>query len=45
MVSMPHIGTEIPADLRERYVPRALDVEDADWHLHRLYDWLPALGA
>lgn len=45
MVSMPHIGTEIPAALRERYVPRALDVEDADWHLQRLYDWLPALGA
>ncbi len=45
MVSMPHVGTEIPDALRERYVPRALGVEDADWHLHRLYDWLPALGA
>lgn len=45
MVSMPHIGTEIPAELHGRYVPRALDVEDADWHLQRLYDWLPALGA
>lgn len=45
MVSMPHLGTEIPADLRERYLPRALGVEDADWHLDRLYDWLPGLGA
>jgi len=45
LVSMPHIGTEIPADLRDRYVPRALDVEDTDWHLPRLYDWLPQMGA
>ncbi|HUR90386.1 MAG TPA: N-formylglutamate deformylase, partial [Ramlibacter sp.] len=45
LVSMPHIGTEIPADLRERLVPRALDVEDTDWHLARLYDWLPQMGA
>ena len=45
LVSMPHVGTEIPGDLRERYVPRALDVEDTDWHLHRLYDFLAPLGA
>jgi N-formylglutamate deformylase len=45
LVSMPHIGTEVPADLRSRYVLRALDVEDTDWHLHRLYDFLPTLGA
>ncbi|MES2633928.1 MAG: N-formylglutamate deformylase [Pseudomonadota bacterium] len=45
LVSMPHIGTEIPADLRADYVPRALDVEDTDWHLARLYDHLEAMGA
>jgi N-formylglutamate deformylase len=45
LVSMPHIGTEIPPELRSCYVPRALDFEDADWHLQRLYDWLPELGA
>jgi N-formylglutamate deformylase len=45
LVSMPHIGTEIPAELQSAYVPRALAVEDTDWHLHRLYDCLPALGA
>ena len=27
LVSMPHVGTEIPMDLRARYVPRALAVE------------------
>jgi N-formylglutamate deformylase len=45
VVSMPHIGTEIPPELHGAYVPRALDVEDADWHLARFYDFLPALGA
>ena len=45
LVSMPHIGTEIPDDLRADYVPRALAVEDTDWHLVRLYNCLPALGA
>jgi N-formylglutamate deformylase len=45
LVSMPHTGTDIPAELREDYVPRALAVEDTDWHLPRLYNGLPALGA
>jgi N-formylglutamate deformylase len=37
LVSVPHAGREIPPGLRERFVPRALDVEDTDWHLDRLY--------
>ena len=45
LVSMPHIGTNIPADLRAQYVPRALQVEDTDWHLARLYNFLGELGA
>jgi N-formylglutamate deformylase len=45
LVSMPHTGTDIPADLAEDYVPRALAVEDSDWHLARVYNRLPALGA
>jgi len=45
LVSMPHIGTHIPEDLRAGCVPRALTVEDTDWHLDRLYNCLPALGA
>lgn len=44
LVSMPHIGTEIPLEMQSSYMPRALDVEDTDWHLHRLYDFLPAMG-
>ena len=44
LVSMPHIGTDVPLELQSSYVPRALAVEDTDWHLARLYDFLPALG-
>lgn len=45
LVSMPHIGTQIPAHLQAAYTARALQVEDTDWHLAQLYDFLPALGA
>lgn len=45
LVSMPHIGTAIPEVLQGDYQPRALAVEDTDWHLDRLYNCLPALGA
>ena len=45
LISMPHIGTEIPADLKQNYVPRALAVEDTDWHLFRLYNFAKTLGA
>lgn len=44
LVSMPHIGTDIPLDLQSCFMPKALDVEDTDWHLARLYNFLPALG-
>ncbi|MDC8786655.1 N-formylglutamate deformylase [Roseateles koreensis] len=46
LISMPHVGTEIPADQHRRYVPRALEVEDTDWHLEQLYaDIADELGA
>ena len=45
LVSIPHMGTEIPPDLQHAYVPRALQVEDADWHLDRLYAFVRELGA
>jgi N-formylglutamate deformylase len=45
LVSMPHLGTGIPPELQGAYVPRALALEDSDWHLDRLYDFLPELGA
>ena len=45
LVSVPHAGTALPPALRERLVPRAAAVEDTDWHLDRLYDFVRELGA
>jgi N-formylglutamate deformylase len=45
LVSVPHAGTRIPDELRDRFVDRALDVEDSDWHLDRLYGFARELGA
>jgi N-formylglutamate deformylase len=44
LVSLPHVGTVIPDDLRARYVERALAVEDTDWHLETLYAFVRDLG-
>ncbi|WP_298926582.1 N-formylglutamate deformylase [uncultured Ramlibacter sp.] len=45
LISLPHAGTEIPDDRRGGYVPRALAVEDTDWHMPRLYDFASEIGA
>ena len=45
VLSLPHVGTEIPDALKPFYVDRALDVEDSDWHLEKLYDFAATLGA
>ena len=45
LLSLPHVGTELPEALRARLVDRALAVEDTDWHLDRLYAFARSLGA
>jgi N-formylglutamate deformylase len=45
LVSLPHCGTTLPDWLQPRLQPRALAVEDTDWHLERLYGFARALGA
>ena len=45
LISMPHVGTHVPASLRPRMTEVALQVPDTDWHLERLYDFADALGA
>jgi N-formylglutamate deformylase len=45
LVSLPHCGEFVPGELRSRYLPRALAVEDTDWHLHRLYAFATGMGA
>ncbi|MEO6363237.1 MAG: N-formylglutamate deformylase [Caldimonas sp.] len=45
LLSLPHVGTEIPPDIGQRLVPRAHAVEDTDWHLAEVYDFARELGA
>lgn len=46
LVSIPHTGTYVPPEIEARFASdyiRGLPM--TDWHLHHLYDFLPALGA
>jgi N-formylglutamate deformylase len=45
IVSMPHTGTDIPPDIETRLVSPWLARKDADWHVEKLYDFAPSLGA
>ncbi|CAB3801648.1 N-formylglutamate deformylase [Pararobbsia alpina] len=45
LISIPHLGTHIPTDLRDPYSDAALTLVDTDWHLDRLYDFAAELGA
>ena len=45
LVSMPHVGTYIPAQLAARLTPEAREVHDTDWHLAQLYDFAVGMGA
>jgi len=45
LVSLPHAGTAIAVEVRERLVARALDVEDTDWFLDQLYAFVRDMGA
>ncbi len=45
IVSFPHTGTELPADIEPRLVSPWLARKDADWWVHRLYDMARELGA
>jgi N-formylglutamate deformylase len=45
IVSMPHTGTDIPPEIERRFVSPWLARKDADWWVHLLYDFAPALGA
>ena len=46
LVSVPHTGVEVPAAIAARFAGDAVRaLPDTDWHLHRLYDFVPDLGA
>ena len=45
LVSMPHVGTDIPDDIAARMAPAATERADTDWHLVKLYGFLGEMGA
>jgi len=45
LVSMPHVGTEIPDDIAATMSPAATERADTDWHLVQLYGFLQEMGA
>lgn len=45
LVSMPHVGADIPDDIAARLAPCALANADTDWHLAELYGFLGEMGA
>ena len=45
LVSMPHVGTDIPDDIAARMTPASTEKADTDWHLVKLYDFLGEMGA
>jgi N-formylglutamate deformylase len=45
LVSMPHVGTDIPDDVAARLMPCAAARADTDWHLPELYGFVEEIGA
>ena len=45
LISIPHAGTQIPADIAATMNPIAREVDDTDWHLERLYGFAVDMGA
>lgn len=45
IVSFPHTGTDIPADMQDGFVSLWQARRDADWWVDRLYDFAHGLGA
>ena len=45
VISLPHVGTELPADIASQLTARARQVEDTDWHVDQLYAFAKDAGA
>lgn len=45
LISIPHLGTQIPADIAATMTPVAQRTDDCDWHLDRLYAFAKRMGA
>ena len=45
IVNIPHAGTYLPPSMAQTLTSAGLHTPDTDWHVDRLYDFVPALGA
>jgi N-formylglutamate amidohydrolase len=45
LISVPHDGCHLPADIRDRMTPAGLALPDTDWHVAELYGFARELGA
>jgi len=45
LISVPHDGCHLPADMRDRLTPAGLALPDTDWHVAELYDFARDIGA
>lgn len=45
LISMPHNGEKIPADIATIMTDKGLEVTDTDWYMDRLYAFAQKLGA
>ena len=45
LISLPHDGEALPAELMARLTPDARRLPDTDWHVGRLYEFARELGA
>jgi len=45
LISIPHLGTELPAEFAAGMSGNAPVLQDTDWHLDRLYGFASGLGA
>lgn len=45
ILSIPHVGTEFPTELKSHYREDELErLDDTDWYLDQLYDFAPSMG-
>jgi N-formylglutamate deformylase len=45
IISMPHVGTELPRDIAEQLTAAGLKVADTDWHVDQLFAFAQQAGA
>lgn len=45
LISIPHMGTFVPADIKSRMTQAALTLPDTDWHVDKLYWFALEMGA